>query len=195
MTTLRHATPPLGCAASWPAPDAYGNSYYRLKRDRPSGRGGGRFSRERAAGVIYKGEPEGSKVPAGMACPGCTTRSTRCPASEWPRYAWEKPHQPNLTGTPEAYHPTRLGAARGSPRPRDRRLRAIAAGNSPAGPTSDARSRGIERQCHRDRDGRGRPGRRGAVFCFLPIARASCAPVPGLSAHRRFRAYRRDSRR
>jgi len=83
--------------------DAYGNTYYRLKGDKPTGRGGGRASRERRW-VIYQGEPDGSKVP-----------------SEWhgwlhhmvdevpvPRqkYAWEKDHQPNLTGTPQAYHPT-----------------------------------------------------------------------------------------
>jgi NADH:ubiquinone oxidoreductase subunit len=71
--------------------DPYGNRYYRLKNDRPSGRGGGRFSRERRW-VIYKGEPEGSKVPYEV--PGA-----------WPHYAWEKPHEPNLTGTPLAYHP------------------------------------------------------------------------------------------
>ncbi|HVB15578.1 MAG TPA: NADH:ubiquinone oxidoreductase subunit NDUFA12 [Stellaceae bacterium] len=83
--------------------DAYGNTYYRLRGDKPTGRGGGRASRERRW-VIYQGEPDGSKVP-----------------SEWhgwlhhmvdevpvPRqkYAWEKDHQPNLTGTPQAYHPT-----------------------------------------------------------------------------------------
>ncbi|HEX3864702.1 MAG TPA: NADH:ubiquinone oxidoreductase subunit NDUFA12 [Stellaceae bacterium] len=82
--------------------DLYGNSYYRLRGDKPTGRGGGRFSRERRW-VIYAGEPEGSKVPP-----------------EWhawlhhvvndvpqgrQRYAWEKDHQPNLTGTPLAYHP------------------------------------------------------------------------------------------
>ena len=37
--------------------DSYGNSYYRLKNDRPTGRGGGRFSRERRW-VIYAGEPD-----------------------------------------------------------------------------------------------------------------------------------------
>ena len=82
--------------------DPYGNRYYRLKRDRPTGRGGGRFSRERRW-VIYNGQPEASKVPP-----------------EWhawlhhmvddipghrQRHAWEKPHEPNLTGTARAYHP------------------------------------------------------------------------------------------
>jgi len=82
--------------------DGYGNRYYRLKGDKPTGRGGGRSSRERRW-VIYNGEPEGSKVP-----------------SEWhawlhhmvdelpqprQRHPWEKDHQPNMTGTKEAYHP------------------------------------------------------------------------------------------
>jgi NADH:ubiquinone oxidoreductase subunit len=82
--------------------DEYGNRYYRLKGYKPQRLGGGRFSRERRW-VIYEGEPEGSKVP-----------------SEWhawlhhmvnevpqprQRYAWEKPHHPNLTGTSLAYHP------------------------------------------------------------------------------------------
>ena len=82
--------------------DSYDNRYYRLRGYKPTQRGSGRFSRERRW-VIYNGEPEGSKVP-----------------SEWhawlhhmfdqvpqPRqhYAWEKPHLPNMTGTPLAYHP------------------------------------------------------------------------------------------
>ena len=82
--------------------DAYGNRYYRLRGDKPARHGGGRFGRERRW-VIYNGEPEGSKVP-----------------SEWhawlhhmvdelpqprQRHPWEKDHQPNMTGTKEAYHP------------------------------------------------------------------------------------------
>src|SRR3954462_5285336 len=42
--------------------DEFGNRYYRLKNFTPQPLGGGRFSRERRW-VIYKGEPEGSKVP------------------------------------------------------------------------------------------------------------------------------------
>ncbi|HTQ34112.1 MAG TPA: NADH:ubiquinone oxidoreductase subunit NDUFA12 [Stellaceae bacterium] len=82
--------------------DAYGNRYYRLKNDRPSGRGGGRFSRERRW-VIYAGEPEGSKVPPEWhAWLHHTVDET---PGAWPHYSWEKPHQPNMTGTPHAYHP------------------------------------------------------------------------------------------
>jgi NADH:ubiquinone oxidoreductase subunit len=82
--------------------DAYGNQYYRLKRDNPSGRGGGRFSRERRW-VIYKGEPEGSKVPPEWHA--WLHHTVDEVPGAWPHYAWEKPHEPNLTGTPQAYRP------------------------------------------------------------------------------------------
>jgi NADH:ubiquinone oxidoreductase subunit len=82
--------------------DAYGNSYYRLKNDKPTGRGGGRFSRERRW-VIYKGEPEGSKVPPEWHA--WLHHTVDEVPGAWPHYAWEKPHQPNMTGTPQAYHP------------------------------------------------------------------------------------------
>jgi NADH:ubiquinone oxidoreductase subunit len=82
--------------------DDYGNRYYRLKGGRPQRRGGGRFSRERRW-VIYKGEAEGSKVPPEWHA------WLHHMVDEVPqprrRYPWEKPHQPNLTGTPLAYHP------------------------------------------------------------------------------------------
>ena len=84
--------------------DAYGNRYYRLKNDRPSGRGGGRFSRERRW-VLYKGEVEASKVPAEWHSWLHHTSDTLPPDGGRPKYSWQKPHQPNLTGTPQAYHP------------------------------------------------------------------------------------------
>ena len=82
--------------------DQYDNRYYRLKGDKPSGRGGGRFSRERRW-VIYRGEPEGSKVPSEWHA--WLHHTVNEVPGAWPHYAWEKPHQPNLTGTPGAYHP------------------------------------------------------------------------------------------
>jgi NADH:ubiquinone oxidoreductase subunit len=92
--------------------DSYGNRYYRLRGDKPSGRGGGRFSRERRW-VIYRGEPEGSKVPPEWhAWLHHTVDEIPGPR---PRYAWEKPHEPNLTGTARAYHP-RGSVLRGSHR-------------------------------------------------------------------------------
>ena len=82
--------------------DQYGNRYYRLKGDKPSGRGGGRFSRERRW-VIYRGEPEGSKVPSGWHA--WLHHTVDEIPGERQCYAWEKPHQPNLTGTSQAYRP------------------------------------------------------------------------------------------
>lgn len=82
--------------------DAYGNTYYRLRGGRPQRVGGGRFSRERRW-VIYSGEPEGSKVPPEWHAWLHHTINEPPPARR--RYAWEKDHQPNLTGTPLAYHP------------------------------------------------------------------------------------------
>jgi NADH:ubiquinone oxidoreductase subunit len=82
--------------------DSLGNRYYRLKGDKPSGRGGGRFSRERRW-VIYNGEPEGSKVPSEWHAWLHHTVDEVPGARQ--RYAWEKDHEPNLTGTSRAYHP------------------------------------------------------------------------------------------
>ena len=93
--------------------DQYGNRYYRLKGDKPSGRGGGRFSRERRW-VIYAGEPEGSKVPSEWHA-WLHHTVNEVPGERRP-YVWEKPHLPNLTGTPYAYHP-RGSVLRGGHRP------------------------------------------------------------------------------
>jgi NADH:ubiquinone oxidoreductase subunit len=82
--------------------DDYGNRYYRLRGYKPERLGGGRFSRERRW-VIYKGAPEASKVPPEWHA--WLHHSFDAPPEPRQRYAWEKPHQPNLTGTPLAYHP------------------------------------------------------------------------------------------
>ena len=82
--------------------DEDGNRYYRLKNFRPQPLGGGRFSRERRW-VIYKGEPEGSKVPPEWHA-WLHHMVDEVPKPRQ-RYPWEKPHQPNLTGTPLAYRP------------------------------------------------------------------------------------------
>ena len=82
--------------------DAYGNRYYRLHGDKPTRRGGGRFSRERRW-VIYNGEPEGSKVPPEWHA-WLHHMVDEVPQPRQ-RYPWEKDHQPNMTGTPLAYHP------------------------------------------------------------------------------------------
>jgi NADH:ubiquinone oxidoreductase subunit len=82
--------------------DDYGNRYYRLKGDRPARQGGGRFSRERRW-VIYNGEPDGSKVPPEWHA-WLHHMVDEVPQKRQ-KYAWEKPHQPNMTGTPLAYRP------------------------------------------------------------------------------------------
>ena len=82
--------------------DDYGNRYYRLKGDRPARHGGGRFSRERRW-VIYEGEPDGSKVPPEWH--GWLHHIVDEVPRQRQKYPWEKPHQPNLTGTPLAYRP------------------------------------------------------------------------------------------
>jgi NADH:ubiquinone oxidoreductase subunit len=72
--------------------DAQGNVYYR-----------------QAAGpkrwVIYAGEPEASRVPPEWH--GWLHHTVDHPPTERPPLvkAWEKPHEPNLTGTPAAYFP------------------------------------------------------------------------------------------
>ena len=112
--------------------DGYGNRYYRLKGDKPTRRGGGRFSRERRW-VIYDGEPEGSKVPP-----------------EW--HAWlhhmvdevPQPRQRHRLGegppaehdrNAEAYHPPGSVLRGGHRAPRHRRLRAVVAGIARAADT------------------------------------------------------------
>jgi NADH:ubiquinone oxidoreductase subunit len=95
--------------------DAYGNRYYRERGAAPLQRGGGRFSREKSW-VIYNGEPEGSKVPPEWHA-WLHHTVNEVPRADRPRYPWEKPHQPNMTGRPNAYYP--LGSIlRGGHRPR-----------------------------------------------------------------------------
>lgn len=83
--------------------DSYGNKYYRLKGGGELRRGGGRWSRERRW-VIYQGVPEGSKVPSEWHA-WLHHTSDAPPDNQRTRYPWEKPHQPNMTGTPGAYRP------------------------------------------------------------------------------------------
>jgi NADH:ubiquinone oxidoreductase subunit len=78
--------------------DAYGNTYYKAKPIQG-------YKRDRRW-VVYKGAPEASAVPPEWhgwlhyqsdAVPTNETASFRRP--------WQKPHQPNLTGTEQAYRP------------------------------------------------------------------------------------------
>ncbi|MEO1548800.1 MAG: NADH:ubiquinone oxidoreductase subunit NDUFA12 [Pseudomonadota bacterium] len=55
--------------------------------------------------VIYNGEVEASRVSPEWH--GWLHQTFQAPPTEEPlaRKSWEKPHQPNMTGTPAAYHP------------------------------------------------------------------------------------------
>jgi NADH:ubiquinone oxidoreductase subunit len=79
--------------------DDYGNRYYEAKDTRDSY--DGRLRRW----VIYKGYAEPTKVPAdwhGWLHYTFDEPPTKAPFKV---HAWEKPHLPNLTGTPYAYRP------------------------------------------------------------------------------------------
>jgi NADH:ubiquinone oxidoreductase subunit len=70
--------------------DEFGNRYYRE-------RNGKRW-------VIYAGQVEATAIPPGWY--GWLHHQVDEPPSEdYRAHDWEKPHQPNLTGTPLAYRP------------------------------------------------------------------------------------------
>ena len=75
---------------------------------------GNRYYRERGGWrrwVVYNGYAEASKVPPGWHA-WMHHRSDAPPENYQPR-EWEKPHQPNLTGTAQAYRPPGSILARG----------------------------------------------------------------------------------
>ena len=75
--------------------DQFGNTYYQ----------GGVFDGRPRRWVIYKGYSEASDIPPGWH--GWMHHRTDTPPTDekyTPR-EWQKPHQPNLTGTPKAYRP------------------------------------------------------------------------------------------
>jgi len=84
--------------------DQFGNRYYRERGQRPLRRGGGRESRERRW-VLYDGIPEASRVPPGWHAWLHHTVDAVPDGIHAKKYAWEKEHLPNLSGTPRAYRP------------------------------------------------------------------------------------------
>jgi NADH:ubiquinone oxidoreductase subunit len=76
--------------------DRFGNVYFEGKRKLPV------YGRARRW-VIYAGAPEASAVPPEWHA--WLHHTTEAPLSETKRYAWQKEHQPTLTGTPDAYRP------------------------------------------------------------------------------------------
>jgi NADH:ubiquinone oxidoreductase subunit len=84
--------------------DASGNRYFRDKTRRALARGGGRASREKRW-VIYDGEAEASRVPPEWHAWLHHTVAEPPTDGAGPKYPWEKEHQPNMSGTPQAYRP------------------------------------------------------------------------------------------
>ena len=77
--------------------DGEGNRYYLDKRTIPGLR--------RKRWVIYAGEPEASAVPPEFhAWLHYTIDALPANAGQMHR-PWQKPHRPNLTGSPQAYRP------------------------------------------------------------------------------------------
>ncbi len=79
--------------------DAFGNRYYRSRRASHK-----RHGRERRW-VVYKGIDEASKVPPEWHA--WLHHISAAPLTDVAAKArpWQKPHLPNLTGTPYAYRP------------------------------------------------------------------------------------------
>lgn len=80
--------------------DAFGNRYFRDKTGarRHAGRREKRW-------VLYNGEAEASKVPPEWHGWLHHTVAAPPPPGGPKLHPWQKPHEPNLTGTPEAYRP------------------------------------------------------------------------------------------
>ena len=79
--------------------DEFGNRYFE-------GKGGkGEYDGRKRRWVIYNGYADASKVPAEWF--GWLHHTYADPPSGEPRplRAWEKPHVPNMSGTPYAYRP------------------------------------------------------------------------------------------
>jgi NADH:ubiquinone oxidoreductase subunit len=80
--------------------DEFGNRYYRALGHRIDPNMG-----NERRWVIYNGDTDASKVPPGWRAWLCHNGDV--PPSEEPYQPrdWERPHVPNLTGTPHAYRP------------------------------------------------------------------------------------------
>lgn len=76
--------------------DALGNAYYRAKPRKG-------YKRERRW-VMYDGAPEASTVPPEWHG-WLHHQNDDIPSEESFRRPWQKPHQPNMTGTSGAYRP------------------------------------------------------------------------------------------
>ena len=73
--------------------DNFGNKYYKSKK-------GKRW-------VIYSGEIDASKIPVEWYSWMHFTKNKIEKNHDLQKYEWQKPHQPNLTGTSLAYYPNK----------------------------------------------------------------------------------------
>jgi NADH:ubiquinone oxidoreductase subunit len=80
--------------------DEFGNTYFRSR----GGKKDAALGHERRW-VIYNGEAEASRVPPGWAGWLAFTYDTAPSQEEYHARDWQKPHEPNMTGTALAYRP------------------------------------------------------------------------------------------
>ena len=85
--------------------DEQGNRYYEERRPSLEGR--------KRRYVIYSGLAEASKVPPNWHGWLLQTEDVPPPLDKTKPHPWEKPHRPNLTGTPGAHRPTGSTLAQG----------------------------------------------------------------------------------
>ncbi len=78
--------------------DDYGNTYYESRDIWPNA------SQRKKRWVVYKGEQEASKVPSSWHN-WLHYNTDMLPQGEAKAFNWQKPHQPNLTGSSKAYKP------------------------------------------------------------------------------------------
>jgi NADH:ubiquinone oxidoreductase subunit len=84
--------------------DEFGNRYYETRPKFGWLLNRGLHSHKHRRWVVFVGHPEPSKVPANWHGWLHYTVSEP-PATNAPLYPWQRPHAPNLTGTPFAYKP------------------------------------------------------------------------------------------
>ncbi len=85
-----------GATAGEVGDDEFGNVYYEGGKDSE-----GRTRRY----VVYADISEASLIPAGWHGWMHHTTDIAPPQSDFVKREWHRPHRPNLTGTPLAYHP------------------------------------------------------------------------------------------
>jgi NADH:ubiquinone oxidoreductase subunit len=92
--------------------DEAGNHYYRAKSAMPDSIAERRW-------VIFNGYSEASAIPPGWHG-WMHHRVNAVPSSsDAPSHEWEKPHQPNLTGTAKSYRPPGSIVGAGQPKPNE----------------------------------------------------------------------------